>query len=87
MNELEAALNDVRKLRARFPNYSSLIRKDAKSVKAKIIEVICVESIEGRGTDDDPVRRVTRLFDFDGELIAERDPYAKSMKVESGGPE
>jgi len=41
---------------------------------AKVIQVICTESIRGYVTNSDMVRVVTQYWDFEGKLLAERDP-------------
>lgn len=40
---------------------------------AKVISVIRTKSLEGRGTDDDPVKRVVQLWSFTGKLLATID--------------
>lgn len=40
---------------------------------AKIIQVIETKSTRGKGTDADPVREVTQYWDFEGNLICEKD--------------
>lgn len=42
---------------------------------AKVIQVIETISLKGSGTDDDPARVVKQFWSFDGELIAENDPF------------
>lgn len=42
---------------------------------AKVIQVIETISLKGSGTEDDPVRAVKQFWSFDGELIAENDPF------------
>lgn len=42
---------------------------------AKVIQVIETISLKGSGTDTDPVRAVKQFWSFDGELIAENDPF------------
>ena len=45
--------------------------------EVKIIKVIEVVFIRGKGTDDDPVRRLKQYWTIDGELIAtSEDEYA-----------
>ena len=40
---------------------------------AKIIRVIETKSLKGRGTEDDLCRCITQYWDFEGNLLAERD--------------
>lgn len=37
---------------------------------AKVMLIICTESMEGYGTPDDPVRIVRQYWDLDGTLLA-----------------
>ncbi len=48
---------------------------------AKVIQVIETKSTRGKGTDADPVRQVTQYWDFEGNLIGEKDKIAGSKKV------
>lgn len=42
--------------------------------RARIVELIQTDlEVRGAGTPDDPARRVTQLWDFDGKLVAEYD--------------
>ncbi|MBR3591624.1 MAG: carboxypeptidase [Clostridia bacterium] len=48
--------------------------KEGESVNsAKVIQVIQTKSTRGKGTDADPVREVTQYWDFEGNLICEKD--------------
>lgn len=40
---------------------------------AKVIQAIETQSIKGAGTEENPVRIVIQYWDFDGNLLAERD--------------
>ena len=40
---------------------------------AKVIQVIQTKSTRGKGTDADPVREVIQYWDFEGNLICEKD--------------
>ena len=42
-------------------------------MKAKEIKVIKTETVEGKGTKEDPVRTVVRYWEKSGKLIAERE--------------
>lgn len=42
----------------------------------RVISVIESEVLRGKGTDDDPCRRVVQYHTFDGEFLAERDDWA-----------
>lgn len=46
---------------------------------ARVISVIETKAVRGRGTSDDPVREVTEYWSLDGEKLAERDDYLRSM--------
>ena len=42
---------------------------------ARVIQVIETQAIRGHGiSEDDPVRLVIQYWDFDGLLLAEKDP-------------
>jgi len=43
-------------------------------VSAKVIQVIQTKSTRGTGTSADPVREVVGYWDFEGNLIAEKEP-------------
>ncbi len=49
--------------------------------KVRVIEVIETKALRGIGTKENPVRIVTQYWDFDGNLLAERDYEEES----SGG--
>lgn len=38
--------------------------------RARVIQVIETESLEGKGTEDDPCRIITQYWSFDGTLLA-----------------
>ncbi len=40
---------------------------------AKIIKVIETKALKGNGTEENPVRYVYQYWDFEGNLLAERD--------------
>lgn len=42
---------------------------------AKVIQVIETIALKGSGTEDDPARAVKQFWSFDGDLIAENDPF------------
>lgn len=46
---------------------------------AKVMQIMQVTTAEGRGTDEDPMRIVTRYLDFDGNILAIRDPYMEQQ--------
>lgn len=49
----------------------------------ELIEVIRTElTSRGKGTEDDPCRRVTQYWSKEGELLAEVDPCEKYFNVE-----
>lgn len=43
---------------------------------AKVINVIRTESLIGRGTENDPARLIYQYWDFNGNLLAEKDNTA-----------
>lgn len=47
---------------------------------AKVIQVIVTESLRGEGTREDLSRVVTQYWDFEGNLLAENDPYTKEKE-------
>ena len=51
-----------------------LILTTPRSVKIR--EVIEVEAVRGKGTEDERIRVVTQYYSRDGELLAENDPCA-----------
>jgi len=47
----------------------------------EVKKVIITElDIRGAGTPEDPVRRIKQIWDMDGNLITEIDPYNKYRK-------
>ena len=46
---------------------------------AKVIEVIETRALRGIGTEDDRCREVLQYWDFEGNLLAERDPCIKEF--------
>lgn len=50
--------------------------------QARVIEVIeCCIAHTGRGSNEDPYRRLTQYFSKDGDLLAEVDPCANIKKT------
>ena len=47
---------------------------------AKLIEVLAVEVNEGKGTTDDPIRRVLYLYDKTGKLLAQTKDEERLFK-------
>lgn len=46
---------------------------------ARLIQVIETDLLlRGKGTEDDPMRRITQYYSTDGELLAEHDPCDKT---------
>ena len=41
---------------------------------ARVIQVVETKSIRGTGTENDLCREVIQYWDFDGNLLAEKDP-------------
>ena len=53
-------------------------------VGAEMIQVIRTQlEKRGKGTDEDPVRRVTQFWSLGGEFLAEVDPIEKNGAEES----
>lgn len=44
-------------------------------MKARVIQVIEVNTTRGTGTQKDPVREITQYWALDGKLLAERDEH------------
>lgn len=42
---------------------------------AKVVYLIQVRAVTGKGTAEDPVREVIEYFDFEGEKMAELDTW------------
>lgn len=40
---------------------------------AKVIQVIVTKSLKVKGTEDDPCRHIIQYWDFNGNLLAEKD--------------
>lgn len=47
---------------------------------AKVIQVIQTETLRGSGSEDDTCRIVRQYWDFDGNRLAESDPYTKEKE-------
>lgn len=46
-------------------------REQLNKAKAELVEVIRTENVEGKGTEEDPVRTVVRYWEKNGKLISE----------------
>jgi len=46
---------------------------------AEVVQVIKTTATIGSGTHEDALRVVTQFWSFDGNLLAENDPGAKSL--------
>lgn len=44
-------------------------------VKARMLQVIKTTTMQGAGTPESPIREVVHYWSFQGELLAERDPF------------
>lgn len=51
---------------------------------ARIIQVIETRSIRGNGTDEDVCREVIQYWDFEGNVLAEKDPYITESAIQGG---
>lgn len=47
--------------------------EEEQEMKLEIIKVIKTETVEGTGTEKDPVRTVVRYWDENGTVIAEKE--------------
>ena len=47
---------------------------------ARVIQVIETKSLRGVGTENDKCRMVTQYWDFEGNMLAEKDPCAKEKE-------
>lgn len=45
--------------------------------------IICTNKRQGKGINSDPIRIITQVFSFDGELIAEHDPFKDQEFIET----
>ena len=45
---------------------------------AKIVPLIEVVAVVGKGTEKDPVREITQYWDLDGELLFTSDDYKEN---------
>lgn len=51
-------------------------------MKAKVVQVIRTETVEGKGTKESPICRMTRYWTLDGELLSEEPLYeAKNVRT------
>lgn len=48
---------------------------------ARVVTVIETKSLRGSGTEKDPCRIVTQYWDFQGNLLAERDSEIKKGQI------
>ena len=49
--------------------------------EARVIQVIETRSLRGSGTDEDLCREVIQYWDFDGNLLAEKDPCTTESEI------
>ncbi len=47
---------------------------------AKVIQVIETSALRGKGTEEDRCREIKQYWDFEGNLLAENDPYIKEKE-------
>jgi len=52
---------------------------------ARVIQVIEVKSIFGKGTDDDPVRELVEYYTLDGLLLADVDRWQENADAQAKG--
>lgn len=51
--------------------------------RAKIVQLIEIKECIGSGIEKDPVREITQYRDFDGNIIAIKDPFENKGDTES----
>lgn len=54
------------------PNQKPVARHGSR--KAKVVQVILVETLIGKGSEEDPLRVVNEYWSLDGDLLAVTDP-------------
>lgn len=47
---------------------------------ARVMQIIETKSLRGEGTNEDVCRIVTQYWDFEGNLLAEKDPCTKEKE-------
>ena len=47
---------------------------------ARVVKVIETRSLRGDGTEQDMCREVIQYWNFDGELLAEKDPFIEEKE-------
>lgn len=47
----------------------------------RVIQVVETKVVRGNGTMEHPLRLVTQYWDFDGNLLAERDYFDEEVEV------
>ena len=51
--------------------------------EVKLMQVIyCTKKRSGNGIENDPIRRVTEIFDTDGNLLADKDPFKVYSRID-----
>lgn len=50
------------------------MRSHKRIHSAKVVQVVEVQAVVGKGTEEDPNRVITQYWSLEGELLAERDP-------------
>lgn len=49
-------------------------------MKAKVVQVIRTETVEGKGTKESPICRITRYWTLDGELLSEETYMGEGVR-------
>ena len=49
--------------------------------EVKVIQVVEVKSLVGRGVEDDPGRQITEYFSLDGVRLARAEPFNKEPEI------
>ena len=49
--------------------------------EVKVIQVVEVKSLVGKGVEDDPGRQITEYFSLDGVRLARAEPFNKEPEI------
>lgn len=49
--------------------------------EVKVIQVVEVKSLVGKGVEDDPGRQITEYFSLDGVRLARAEPFGKEPEI------
>lgn len=51
----------------------SILSTDEKPVNVKVVQIIRIEFVRGKGTEEDPARLVEQYWSIQGEFLFEKD--------------